>query len=149
MVEPPRRIVVDTHIFLTALVGIPSEERDAYVKLIEVCHRLVVNARILEEYRLISNRHGLSASVIDSEIIRLRSIGKIERAGNPRGRSIEVGPAQDRPFLECALASGASLIITNDPGLTHANGRLKRSRRNYRTEALSAQQALVRLMEEY
>lgn len=143
MAESVRRMVCDTHVFLRANIDAPSAEREAYGRLIRICFRMVVNRRILEEYRAIASRHGLSGLDIDEELGRLRSLGKLEQAGNPRSR-VQTGPAQDRPFLDCCLSSSAQYLVTNDDKLRDASDRLNQRSRSYRTRALSPEEVLLR-----
>jgi len=112
-----KKIVLDTHVFLP---GVSDSQRDpdsanVYKSIMEKCHRIVVNKRIIDEYSKISMRYGLPPLFIRDEIEKLKSIGKIQRTATFAGKNpISVGPEDDRCFAEAAVAAEADYIITRD-----------------------------------
>jgi len=111
-------LVVDTNVVVSAALWPASEDRRFFVLLARRGHRLAVTEPILEEYRSLTVRVGAREC---PEVNPIPFLDWIERVGllvepAPLGkqRSRDV---KDDPFLACALASGATFIVTKGKDL--------------------------------
>jgi predicted nucleic acid-binding protein len=127
-------IVLDTHVFLRGIAGSAQDTNSTvYEVMINKCSRLAVNEPIIDEYTDISPRHGLSPLFVSDALSELKALGKLQRAGRYAGRyggkrPILVGPKQDRPFIEAAIAMQAKYVVTRDPDFAAFAGIAKRRR---------------------
>ena len=111
-------IVVDTNVVVSAAFWPKSEDRRCFVLLARRKCRLAVTEIILDEYRTVATRIGRRECPDQDPRPFLEWIERIALLVEPaplgKRRSRDV---KDDPFLSCALASHAELILTKDKDL--------------------------------
>lgn len=123
-------VVVDTHVFIRSLAP-EAEYREVTDTIIKVCHTLVINEPIVDEYMDQAQRAGISPELVQRVLQgqELLAVGKIRKtASRSSGRPVSGIPDQDQPFVEAYRASGAQYLISNDPNFHSQLRRLRRHR---------------------
>jgi putative PIN family toxin of toxin-antitoxin system len=116
------RVIVDTNIVLRAL-GHPNSASD---RILTACSRrqllLLLSKRVLSEYHavltapaVLERFPGLAPDAIGKTLLKLRYVADFHSLVRTRFRFPR--DPQDEPFVELAIAGGASHIITNDADL--------------------------------
>jgi uncharacterized protein len=111
-------IVVDTNVVVSAAFWPKSEDRRCFVLLARRKCRMAVTDVILREYRSLATRIGRRESPgadptpFLNWIERVALLVEPSPLGKQRSRD-----ANDDPFLACALASRAEVIVTKDKDL--------------------------------
>jgi putative PIN family toxin of toxin-antitoxin system len=109
-------VVVDTNVVVSAIFW-PGEARDCLALWARRRFGLVVTVPILEEYAAIARRLARRIRQVDPEpwlrwIERKAKVYEPVPLGKRRSRDPD-----DDPFLACALASGAKIIVSKDKDL--------------------------------
>ena len=106
------KVVLGTNIFVSSFFGgNPRRIIDLWkVGKIEIC----ISEEVLEEYLRVLARFQLEAEVLD-DLIQLFKVGEniCFVRGQEKLKVIKEDPYDDK-FLECAVSSGASFIISGD-----------------------------------
>jgi putative PIN family toxin of toxin-antitoxin system len=115
-------IVTDTNVVVSAAFWPGSEDRSCFVLLARRRCRLAVTQVILDEYRAITARIGQRECPDKDPTPFLAWIERVALRVEPvplgKRRSRDV---KDDPFLACALASRATLLVTKDKDLLELN----------------------------
>lgn len=119
-------VVIDTHVANRSLLE-DAEYRDVIEKIVRVCHRIKLNDRILDQYRQMANKAGVTSEIVLRKLMtELAGAGKVKKC---RGKIDDLQKVigfemskNDRPFLEVALLAQAKYLISNDP---HFHNRYK------------------------
>ena len=110
------KVVIDTNVFISSFLGgVPRQIIDLWK---EQKITLCLSEKILEEYLDVLGRIGLTEETELEELLSLFKKGYNLRftARTPKLAVVKTDPADDK-FIECAVALGASAIITGDRGL--------------------------------
>src|ERR1700691_5453299 len=109
-------VVADTNVVVSAIFW-PGESRKCLVRWAKRRFHLAITVAIFEEYDEISRRVAERVCEVNPEpwlrwIERKAKVYEPAPLGKQRSRDID-----DDPFLACALASGARIIIPKDHAL--------------------------------
>ena len=109
-------VVADTNVVVSAIFW-AGESRDCFVLWAGRRFHLALTIPILEEYREAAHRLARKIPEVNPEpwlkwIERTAKVYEPALLGKPRSRDPD-----DDPFLCCALASGAAIIISKDKDL--------------------------------
>ncbi len=109
-------VVLDTNVVVSAIFW-PGESRDCFVLWAKRRFDLAVTIPILEEYSSIAYRLGRKIREVNPEpwlqwIERKAKVYEPVPLGGRRSRD-----PKDDPFLACALASDAKIIVSKDKDL--------------------------------
>lgn len=109
-------VVVDTNVVVSAIFW-QGESRDCFKHWAKRKFQIAITAAIFEEYCQVARRVGSSIPRVDPEpwLAWIRGKAKIYEPA-PLGRRRSRDPDDD-PFLACALASGAKVVISKDKDL--------------------------------
>lgn len=121
------RVVFNTSVFVPAVVKLLNpaysgyeDELEAYGKLIEKCHSLVISGEIVEEYCKVITEEpfNFSPSMIGTwKMGELSERGKLRNADRKLREVIEVKVKiheDDIPLLRAAVVLNAEFIVTED-----------------------------------
>jgi putative PIN family toxin of toxin-antitoxin system len=120
-------VVLDTNVFVSGVFfgGTPHDILQAWATgAVEV----VVSPEILDEYRRVAEE--LATRFPEAEVSRLlefTAVNALVFAAEPLPDQICDDPDDDK-FLACALASGAKIVVTGDPGPAEDRRLRRRSR---------------------
>ena len=109
-------VVADTNVVISAIFW-PGESRRCFALWARRRFHLAVSVSILEEYGEIARRMTVKIPRVNPEpwlkwIERKAKVYEPAPLGKPRSRDRD-----DDPFLQCALASGAKMIVPKDNDL--------------------------------
>jgi putative PIN family toxin of toxin-antitoxin system len=109
------RVVLDTNIFVSALILPGSRAEEALARVIEGTDRLILSKPILDELL------GVLARKFSRDREELAQVavwlGDLAEWARPARRLSVTADEADNRILECALAGTAEVIVTGDRGL--------------------------------
>ncbi|TRZ91360.1 MAG: PIN domain-containing protein [Methanosarcinales archaeon] len=117
---PEISVVLDTHVFIEAILKLNPEYESAYDAMIQRHHRFLIRTKIIEQYETIINQkysppvpNFLLRTLIDLEDKKI-----VKRVGESKIISVNITGLQtnDRKFVELAC-NRAKFLVTNDPSL--------------------------------
>ncbi|MBC8447086.1 MAG: putative toxin-antitoxin system toxin component, PIN family [Chloroflexi bacterium] len=108
----PERVVYDTNIWISGLLWRGKPYRCLLLARAGVIQLVHCQAMVGELSQKLCNAFGFSENHIRSVLYELRSMSdQVEITGNLH---VVADDPDDDKFIECALAAGASLIVTGD-----------------------------------
>jgi predicted nucleic acid-binding protein len=117
---PEVSVVLDTHVFIEAILKLNHEYETAYNAMIHRHHRFLIRTKIIEQYEtIIHQRYNPPApNFLLRTLIDLEDKKIVKRVGEKQIRQVNITGLQinDRPFVELAC-NRANFLVTNDPGL--------------------------------
>lgn len=112
------RVVIDTNILVSAFLSNSGAPAQLLAHLQQEAFVLLVSEPILDEYERalsyekVSTLHGMSRTEVAETIDNLRATAVLVEPAEPL-QVVEPDPDDDK-FFECAVAGGATYIISGD-----------------------------------
>lgn len=113
---PEISVVLDTHVFIKAILKLNPTEVNAYNAMITKHHKLLFSERIIDQYRTIIHKHyNYPATYILRSLQELEEIHPVKKVRDGDIKSVNISDLQtnDRPFVELAC-NRAEFLVTND-----------------------------------
>jgi putative PIN family toxin of toxin-antitoxin system len=107
------RVVLDTNVLVSAMVTPDGAPRQVVDWLVEGRHKLVVDDRILREYRRVLCRPDLDIRPEEAQTI-LERIEEVALHVEVDQASVRLPDQSDSKFVECALQAQADCIVTGN-----------------------------------
>lgn len=118
-------IVLDTNVFLGAAGGLDEESR-VYATIIRVCHRVVMDDRIVDEYTKVLHDNGHNTTLVSVRMQELYVLNKLLYPRNvPRLEQDIITHEKDRHLIECAHVYGARIITYEENHLLNHRERIR------------------------
>ncbi|HTR44792.1 MAG TPA: putative toxin-antitoxin system toxin component, PIN family [Thermodesulfovibrionales bacterium] len=109
------RVVLDTNIFISALIFPGGKAEEAVMRIIEGEHALVISHEIIDEVlTVLARKFSKDAEALSRAAVNLATLGELVR---PVERLNILDDKADNRLLECAVAGNAAVIVTGDKAM--------------------------------
>jgi putative PIN family toxin of toxin-antitoxin system len=109
------RVVLDTNIFISALIFPGGKAEEAMMRIIDGEHTLVISHEIIDEVlTVLARKFSKDAEALSRAAVNLATLGEVVR---PVERLNILDDKADNRILECAVAGNAVAIVTGDKAM--------------------------------
>ena len=118
--------VLDTMIFIRALVGRKPEVQCYNALIIDGPGKLVCSKQITEQYVSVIQKYGFTAVVAWAELWKLRYMNKLRNCdANSEVIGEDLAPRKDRHIIAPCKEGFANLVVTRDGGILERKSRIE------------------------